>query len=59
MKKISTYLPSLVISILLVFLTIASSALLLVDINISANKFKKLANKNSMKKHYNTCYTPG
>ena len=48
MKKISTYLPSLVISILLVFLTIASSALLLVDINISANKFKKLANKNSL-----------
>ena len=48
MKKISTYFPSLIISIMLVFLTIASSALLLVDINISANKLKKLANKNSL-----------
>ena len=48
MKKISTYLPSLIISIILVFLTIAASAMLLVDINISADKLKKLAQKNSL-----------
>ncbi|WP_024859795.1 hypothetical protein [Ruminococcus flavefaciens] len=48
MKKTSTYLPSLIISVLLVFLTIAGSALLLVDINISADKLKKLARKNSL-----------
>lgn len=48
MKKISTYLPSLLISVLLVFLTIAGAAMLLVDINISAEKLKKLAQKNSL-----------
>ena len=48
MKKISTYLPSLIISVLLVFLTLAGSAMLLVDINISAEKLKKLAQKNSL-----------
>lgn len=48
MKKISTYLPSLIISVLLVFLTIAGSVLLLVDINVSADKLKKLAQKNSL-----------
>lgn len=48
MKKISTYLPSLIISVLLVFLTLTGSAMLLVDINISAEKLKKLAQKNSL-----------
>jgi hypothetical protein len=48
LKKISTYLPSLIVSILLVFLTIAGSAMLLVDINISGEKLKKLAQKNSL-----------
>ena len=48
MKKISTYLPSLIIAVLLVFLTLAGSAMLLVDINLSAEKLKKLAQKNSI-----------
>ena len=48
MKKITTYLPSLIISIIIVFLTIAGSALLLVDINISADNLKKLSQKNSL-----------
>ena len=48
MKKISTYLPSFIISVFLVFLIIASSAILLVDINVSASKIKKLAEKNAL-----------
>lgn len=48
MKKISTYLPSLIITILLVFLTILSSAVVLVDINISAGKLKKISQKNAL-----------
>ena len=45
MKKASTYLPSLIISVFLIFLTIASSAILLVDINVSAPKIRNLAEK--------------
>ncbi|WP_295074847.1 hypothetical protein [Ruminococcus sp.] len=48
MKKVSTYLPSLIISVFLVFLTIACSAILLVDINVSAPKIKSLAEKNEL-----------
>ena len=48
MKKVSTYLPSLIISVFLVFLTIACSAILLVDINVSAPKIKNLAEKNEL-----------
>ncbi|WP_297955810.1 hypothetical protein [uncultured Ruminococcus sp.] len=48
MKKVSTYLPSLIISVIFVFLLIASSALLLVDINISSSKLKNLAAKNDL-----------
>ena len=64
MKKVSTYLPSLIISVILVFLLIASSAVLLVDINISASKLKALAAKNDLEskiytdlnKNYNDKY---
>ncbi|WP_028520528.1 hypothetical protein [Ruminococcus flavefaciens] len=48
MKKVSTYLPSLIISVILVFLLIISSAVLLVDINISSSKLKNLAAKNDL-----------
>lgn len=48
MKKVSTYLPSLIISVLLVFGLIGTSAMVLVDINISADKLKKLAEKNGV-----------
>lgn len=48
MKKASTYLPSLIISVFLIFLTIASSAILLVDINVSAPKIRNLAEKNEL-----------
>lgn len=54
MRKISTYLPSLIVSVLLVFLMIAASAILLVDINISADNLKKLAEKNKLE---NKIYT--
>ena len=64
MRKVSTYLPSLIISVILVFLLILSSALLLVDINITAAKLKALAAKNELEtkiytelnKNYNDKY---
>ncbi|EWM53446.1 hypothetical protein [Ruminococcus flavefaciens] len=48
MKKISTYLPSLIISVLLVFVFIISSAAMLVDINISSEKLKGLVSKKEL-----------
>ena len=64
MKKISTYLPSLIISVLLVFMFIMSSAVLLVDINATANNLKELATKkgvssmiyNDLNKYYSDKY---
>ena len=64
MKKISTYLPSFIVSVFLVFLIIASSSILLVDINVSASNIKKLAEKNALEskiyteieKYYNDKY---
>lgn len=64
MKKVSTYLPSLILSVILVFLLIISSAILLVDINISASKLKNLAARNDLEskiytdlnKYYNDKY---
>lgn len=46
MKKVSTYLPSLVISVLLVFSFIGTAAILLFDIDVTAKKCKALAEKN-------------
>lgn len=48
MKKISTYLPALIITVILVFLIILSSAVLLADINISSGKLKKISQKNTL-----------
>ena len=48
MKKLSSYLPSLIVSILLVFSVILSSALLMVDINVSSSKLKSIIQKNNL-----------
>ena len=64
MKKISTYLSSLILSVFLVFLITAASAILLVNINFSAVNLKKLADKNALEtkiyseidKYYNDKY---
>lgn len=48
MKKISTYLPSLIVAVLLVFTLIGSSGALLADINITAKKCISLAEKNQL-----------
>ena len=48
MKKPVSYIPSLIVSVLLVFTIIASSALLLMDINVSPTKLKNLAQKNNI-----------
>lgn len=48
MKKCITYLFSLIFSVLLVFMLIASSALLLVDINVSEKKLNDLATKKDL-----------
>lgn len=48
MNKKSSYLFSLILSILFVFMLIASSAVLLFDINVSAKKLKDLAVKNEL-----------
>ncbi len=45
MKKPSSYLPSLMASILLVFSIIISSALLMVDINVSPARLKNIVQK--------------
>ncbi|MBR1823348.1 MAG: hypothetical protein IJ779_03835 [Ruminococcus sp.] len=47
MNKLSSYIPSLIISVLLVLLTVGSSAALLVDINITKEKaFELIEEKN-------------
>lgn len=48
MKKCIIYLFSLIFSVLLVFMLIASSALLLVDINVSEKKLNDLATKKDL-----------
>ena len=48
MKKTGTYLLSLIVAVLLVFLMIGSTALLLVDINLTSSKLKSLAAKNKL-----------
>lgn len=46
LKKVSTYLPSLIISVLLVFSFLGTAAIILFDIDITAKKCKALAEKN-------------
>ena len=48
MKNGVTYLFSLIFSVLLVFMLIASSAILLVDINVSEKKLNSLASKKNL-----------
>ena len=48
MNKAGTYLPSLVVSVLLVFALLAGSALTLVDINVTADSLKSLAEKHDL-----------
>lgn len=48
MNKASSYITSLIVSSLLVFAIIASSALLLVDINLSASNLKSLSQKKNI-----------
>lgn len=48
MNKASTYLPSLIVSVLLVFALLAGSALTLVNINITADSLKSLAEKHDL-----------
>ena len=50
MKKISSYLPSLLISIVLVFTFIGTAVIALTDININANSCISLAKKNALEK---------
>lgn len=52
MKKISSYLPSLLISIVLVFTFIGTAVIALTDININANSCISLAKKNALEKAY-------
>lgn len=48
MKKPVSYIPSLIVSVILVFTIIATSALLLMDINATPSKLKNLAQKNNI-----------
>lgn len=48
MKKAATYLPSLIISLVMVFAVIAGSAITLVDINFTGERLKRLAEKNKL-----------
>ena len=52
MNKASSYITSLIVSSLLVFAIIASSALLLVDINLSASNLKSLSQKKILNPKY-------
>lgn len=64
MKKISTYIPSLILSVLLVFTFIGGSALIIADININSKRFASLADKkdldskvySELEKHYQEKY---
>ena len=46
MKKTSTYLPSIILSVLLVFSLMISAAVLLMDLNFTAGKLKNMASEN-------------
>lgn len=48
MKKVSTYLPSLILSVLLVFSLLISAAVLLMDLNFTADKLKNMASENNL-----------
>ena len=48
MKKFSTYLPSLIISVMLVFLIIISVLMVIIDINVTAKKSIALTEKNNI-----------
>ncbi len=48
MKKFSTYLPSLIISVMLVFLIIGSALMVIIDINVTAEKSIDLTDKNNI-----------
>ena len=64
MKKISTYIPSLILSVLLVFIFIGGSALIIADLNINSKRFVSLAEKkglnskiySELEKHYQEKY---
>ena len=48
MKKTSTYLPSIMLSVLLVFSLMISAAVLLMDLNFTAGKLKNMASENNI-----------
>ena len=48
MKKVSTYLPSLILSVLLVFALMLSTAALLLNVNFKSEKLKELSAKNNL-----------
>lgn len=48
MKKFSTYLPSLIISVILVFMIIGSAIMVIVDINVTAEKSIALSEENNI-----------
>lgn len=48
MKKFSTYLPSLIISVILVFMIIGSALTVIVNINVTAEKSTALAKENNI-----------
>lgn len=48
MKKTSTYLPSIILSVLLVFSLMISAAVLLMDLNFTAGKLKNMASENNI-----------
>ena len=48
MKKVTAYLPSLILSIILVLCFIASVAVIIVDINVTENNAVSLAEKQEL-----------
>ena len=54
MKKASTYIPSVILSVLLVFCVIAGSALLIADLNVTASKTKTFSEKEDLAEKVHT-----
>ena len=50
MKKLSSYLPSLLISVIIVFGFIGMAAVILLDINVTANNCISISKKNALEK---------
>lgn len=48
MKSIKTYIPSLLLSIFLVFLFLGGSAVIIADINITADQFRKIVSEENV-----------